>query len=230
MENQVKRLFELLGEDSPVSDVAAFELLLYPGQLVGNPPSHLISALKSINYDSKSPFFELARQWESSPLSEALLETFLNEDDEQSKEHIAWLIKHLVGSKQWQTVASIASSKQESSRARRFLLEALDRLAFARQISWDDLKNVIGILKNDSASEVRDGIVGILMSLEDSNDKLFVLIDMLSDSNDLVVASAANGISQMKDIKLDSSYLDMLLKHPSLIVREIAKQIQKANL
>lgn len=225
MGNRIEELFELLGEGSPIMEVAASELLLHPEWLVGKPPSQLILALKSISYDSRSPVFQLARQWESLAISKSLLEIFLDENDAESKEHSAWLIKHIVDSAQLEVIARIALSEEESVPVRRLFLEALDRLVFVRQIGWDETKDIIDALKNAPDPGIREGIVGILMSLKDNTEKLAILIDMLSDSSDFVAASASNAISQMENVHLDKNFLDNFLNHPSLLVRERVKKI-----
>ncbi|HEX8185881.1 MAG TPA: HEAT repeat domain-containing protein [Blastocatellia bacterium] len=225
MKDQVEALFKLLGEESSRSEEAAMELLLHPDWLVGKPPSQLMLALNSTGYDSQSPVFRLARQWESSSMSESLLESFFDEKDPQSREHRAWLIKHIVGPTQLEAVKRIALSEEESAQVTRLLIEALDRLVFARMIGWDETKEIVNALKDAPDPVIREGIVGLLMSLEDNGEKLALLISMLSDSSDFVVAGAANAISQMKGVNLDKGLVDNLLSHPSSLVRESAKKI-----
>lgn len=224
MSSRVNELFEMLGKNPPESEVAASELLLHPEWLVGEPPPQLSKALEAIAYDSQSPIFQLAREWESVAMSEALLKSFSDGSNEQSKEHNAWLVKHIIGPSQLEAVVRIALS-EEAAGVRRFFIEALDRLTFARQIDWNQTKDIINKLKNDPDSGIREGIVGILMSLKDRKEKLSILTDMLSDSNDFVVASAANAISQMEGKNLDRGLLNDLLCHPSLLVREMARNI-----
>jgi len=204
--------------------------LLHPEWLVGPPPAQLMAALRSIGPDLQSEVFRLGRQWPSQELSAELLKDLSSRTDANEKEHTAWLIKHLIGPAQWSKVAQIALSESESTRVRRSLVEALDRLAFAGHLGWNDLRDVIGALRRSPDPVVREGVVGILMSLEDNSEKLTLLTEMLEDDGDFVVAGALQALAQMKDVTVDESVLERLRNHASLLVRDRAEKVELRSL
>jgi 3-methyladenine DNA glycosylase AlkC len=218
-------LFAMLGAGRPDSEIAASELLLHPNWLVGPTPSQLLVSLKGLDYDSKSAVFRLAREWESSCISEALVEHFHNESDEQTSEHIAWLIKHVAGRTQLKAIVNIVLSANESSCVRRLCIEALDRLCFARLIGWHDTQEIIHALKNDADVNIREGIAGLVGALPDNTEKFSILMEMLSDSSDFVAGSAANAISQMNKVHVDRLSVERFSNHQSLLIRDRVRDI-----
>jgi hypothetical protein len=223
-------LFAMLGEGPPQSEEAAEMLLRHPEWLVGTPPVQVMEALRSIGPDLQSAVFRLGRQWPSQELSAELLKDFSSRNEANEKEHTAWLIKHLIGPAQWSRVAQIALSHSESTPVRRSFVEALDRLAFAGHLGWNELRDVIGALRRSPDSAVREGVVGVLMSLEDSSEKLTLLTEMLDDDGDFVVAGALQALAQMKNVTVDESVLERLRNHPSLLVRDRAEKVELRSL
>src|SRR5207253_2684506 len=156
------------------------------------------------------------RSWERDPLCQALIAALRSEPDPRQREHTAWLLKHLASATQAKAIADIAKSDDESVQTRRWLLEALDRLAAGRAIAWKDVADVVTSVGRHSDATLRDGAVGVLVSLERSDEKRKALLDILrADDDEVVIASAVNALASVLPIELDPAVVERLLGHPS---------------
>jgi hypothetical protein len=210
---------------------AAQELKLHPEWLRSVPPMTLIAALQSVDYDSDRPVFDLARQWEREPLCHALIASLRAEPEARLREHGAWLLKHLAAPSSWKAIADLARSDDEGIQLRRWLLEALDRLAAGRAIGWRELGDVITTVAKHPDASLRDGVVGILVSLDRSDEKRRLLVEILrSDDDEVVLASAVNALASALPMELDPGLVERLLGHPSpRVQRSVRDLIERAK-
>jgi len=210
---------------------AASELREFPEWLFGAPGATLVSSLATLDYDAEGPLFDLARAWEREPLCRALVVSLRTESDARVREHTAWLLKHLAAPAHWKTLAEIATNDDEPTQLRRWLLEALDRLAAGRHVGWKELGDTITRLAHHADATLRDGVVGILVSLDKSDDKRRLLLDILrEDDDEVVIASAVHGLSSVLPIELDPSVVERLLGHPSpRVQRSVRDLIERAR-
>jgi hypothetical protein len=230
--DQEKRdaLFTRLGNPSHAAE-AARELRSHPEWLVGVPPPALLSALALVDYDAEGPVFDLGRAWERETVCMALVAHLRAEPDVKNREHVAWLLKHLAAPGSWKAIAELARSDDEVVPVRRWLLEALDRLAAGRAIGWREIGDVVNALASHPDAILRDGVIGILMALERSEEKRRVLLDILRrDDDEAVLASAVHALASVLPIELDPVVIERLLGHPSARVqRSVRDLVERAK-
>lgn len=197
MTNRHDALRRLLDSNPGAADQAANELLERPDWATGPPPDELVRALlrAGMSHDAESAVFELGRRWERAPLSRSLMTALQREQDPAARTCAAWLLKNLASQAVWSDMAVMALSEGERMQTRRWLLEGLDRLAFVGDVGWDELRDLVHALRQDKEPRIRDGVVGILMSLNDGGEKASILLDMLGDSDSGVLDSALNALS-----------------------------------
>ena len=208
---------ELLAKlvDPDHAEAAAAELRTHPEWLRSVPPPALVAALSSIDYDAEGSIFDLARAWDREPLCHSLIAALRSESDMRGREHSAWLLKHLAAPSSWKAIADLARSDDEPVQLRRWLLEALDRLAAGRAIGWRELGDVVTEVARHPDASLRDGVVGILVSLDRSDEKRLLLLDILrADDDEVVLASAVNALANVLPMELDPGLVERLLSHP----------------
>jgi hypothetical protein len=224
---------ELLAKlvDPDQVDEAAAELRQHPEWLRSMPPPTLVAALASVDYDADNSVFELARAWDREPLCHALIASLRSESEPRLREHSAWLLKHLAAPSSWKAIADLARSDEEPVQLRRWLLEALDRLAAGRAIGWRELGDVVSMVARHSDASLRDGVVGILVSLDRSDEKRRLLLEILrADDDEIVLASAVNALASVLPMELDPGLVDRLLSHPSpRVQRSVRDLIERAK-
>lgn len=220
-----EELFSRLVDPAHVNE-AAVELKQHGDWLQGRPPPTFVAALANIDYDAEGAVFELARAWEREPLSLALVAALRSEPDARQREHTAWLLKHLASGAQVKAIGEVAKSDDDSTQTRRWLLEALDRLAAGRSIEWKDVGDVVAALARHPDSTLRDGVVGLLVSLDRSDEKRRALLDILRDDDDeVVLASAVNALANVLPVELDPAVVERLLGHPSARVQKSVREL-----
>jgi hypothetical protein len=224
---------ELLAKlvDPDHAEAAAAELRTHPEWLRSVPPPALVAALANVDYDAEGAIFDLARAWDREPLCHALIAALRSETDMRVREHSAWLLKHLAAPSSWKAIADLARSDDEPVQMRRWLLEALDRLAAGRAIGWRELGDVITAVARHPDASLRDGVVGILVSLDRSDEKRRLLLDILrADDDEIVLASAVNALASVLPMELDPGLVDRLLGHPSpRVQRSVRDLIERAR-
>ena len=205
---------------------AAYELKLHADWLRSVPPPTFTAALQAVDYNVDRPVFELARQWDRDPLCHALITALRAEPDTRLREHAAWLLKHLASPSSWKAIADLARSEDEAVQLRRWLLEALDRLAAGRAIGWRELGDVVTAVAKHPDPSLRDGVVGILVSLDRSEEKRRLLLEILrSDDDEVVLASAVNALAGALPMELDPGLVERLLGHPSARVQRSVRDL-----
>jgi hypothetical protein len=114
---------------------------------------------------------------------------------------------------------------------RRWLLEALDRLAAGRSVGWDELGPTVTAVARHPDASLRDGVVGILASLDRSDAKRDLLLDILrADDDEIVIANAVHALASVLPIELDPAVVGRLLGHPSARVqRSVRELIERAR-
>lgn len=224
---------ELLAKlvDPDHAEAAAAELRSHPEWLRSVPPPALVAALASVDYDVEGGVFDLARAWDREPLCHALIASMSAENDARAREHSAWLLKHFAAPSSWKAIADLARSDAEPMQLRRWLLEALDRLAAGRAIGWRELGDVVTSVSRHPDASLRDGVVGILVSLDRSDEKRRLLLDILRDDDDeVVLASAVNALASVLPMELDPGLVERLLGHPSpRVQRSVRDLIERAR-
>lgn len=213
---------------------AAVALRQRPEWLRSVPPPTLVAALSSVDYDAEGAVFELARAWDREPLCHALIASLRSESDVRLREHSAWLLKHLAAPSSWKAIADLAKSEDEPAQLRRWLLEALDRLAAGRAIGWRELGDLVTTLAHDPDASLRDGVVGILVSLDRSEEKRRLLLEILRDDTDeVVLASAVNALASVLPMDLDQELMNRLLGHSSprvqRSVRDLVERVKQTK-
>jgi len=204
-----------------------------PAWLKGPPPRPFLEALAHADYDAQRPVMEVARVWDREPLCRAILDGLKSEADSRHREHAAWLLKHLAAPNAWKDIADLARSDSETTGVRRWLLEALDRLAAARNIGWTELGDLVRVLARHTDATLRDGTIGILRSLEPSEDKKKVLMDVVEHDDDEVVLTdaleALGALAPFGDVDLDDETIARLLGHASDRVQRAAKELMAST-
>ncbi|HEY8079844.1 MAG TPA: hypothetical protein VIF62_37190 [Labilithrix sp.] len=230
--DQAKRdlLVSKLGDPDAAHDAA--ELLReHPEWMRSLPPPELVTTLSSVDYDVELPVFDVARSWERDPLCHALVTQLKSEKEPRLREHGAWLLKHLAAASSWKPIADLARSDDESGQTRRWLIEALERLAASRAIGWRELGELVGSLYLHPDATIRDGIVGILGALERSDEKRRLLLEILhKDDDESVLASAVQALASVLPVDLDPVVVERLLSHPSTRVqRSVRDLVERAK-
>jgi predicted nucleic acid-binding Zn-ribbon protein len=224
---------ELLAKlvDPDHAEAAAAELRSHPEWLRSVPPPALVAALASVDYDVEGAVFDLARAWDREPLCHSLIASMRAENDARAREHSAWLLKYLAAPSSWKAIADLARSDAEPVQLRRWLLEALDRLAAGRAIGWRELGDVVTAVSRHPSASLRDGVVGILVSLDRSDEKRRLLLDILRDDDDeVVLASAVNALGSVLPMELDPGLVERLLGHSSpRVQRSVRDLIERAR-
>lgn len=219
---------ELIAKLSEPSDArnAADALKSAPEWLRGTPTTDLLETLSHADYDAERPVVEVARAWEREPLCRAVLDALRGERDPRAREHHAWLVKNLAAPAMWKEIATLAASDAEATGVRRWLLEALDRLVAGRLIGWNEVGDLVTVMAKHSDATLRDGSIGILMSLEASDAKRDILLEVLHHEDDeVVLASAIDALAASSPVDLDDAAIARLLEHPSDRVQRAAKQL-----
>jgi hypothetical protein len=212
--------------DPDYAEEAAIALRHHPEWLRSVPPPTLVAALSTVDYDAEGAIFELARAWDREPLCHALIASLRSEADPRVREHSAWLLKHLAAPSSWKAIADLAKSEEEPSQLRRWLLEALDRLAAGRAIGWRELGDVVTTVAKNPDPSLRDGVVGILVSLDRSEEKRRLLLEILrADDDEVVLASAVNALASVLPMDLDQELMNRLLGHPSPRVQRSVRDL-----
>jgi hypothetical protein len=218
-------LFAMLGDPMRARE-AVDAIRANEGWTKGTPPSAVLAALAHVDYDAEGPVFELARAWDRHSMCTALIETLEAERDPKLREHDAWLLKHLALPSAWEPIAALAQDEKESVGVRRWLIEGLDRLVAARAIGWHEVGELVTKLARHADATIRDGTIGILMSLEKSDDKRRVLLDILRhDDDEVVIASAVHALAGSLPVEIDQAIVDRLLAHPSERVQSSIKDL-----
>ena len=213
--------------DPDHSEEAVEELRHHPEWLRSVPPPTFVAALASVDYNADASVFELARTWDREPLCHSLIASLRSESDARLREHSAWLLKHFAAPSSWKAIADLARSDEEPAQLRRWLLEALDRLAAGRAIGWRELGELVTAMARHPDATLRDGVVGILVSLDRSDEKRRLLLDILrNDDDEGVLASAVNALASVLPMDdLDPVVAERLLGHPSARVQRSIKDL-----
>jgi hypothetical protein len=223
-------LFEHLAE-SDTAHAAATVLREHPEWLRGRPPVILLEALTSLDYDVEAPVFEVARTWEREPICRAMVALLRDEPDAKLREHLAWLLKHLGSPSAVPAMLDLMTSESEAPAVRRWLLEAVERLAATRAIGWSEIGDALSQLVRSADASLRDGVVGVLSVLERSEEKKRLLVDLLRiDDDEVVLSSAVQALAGALPVELDTSVTERLLGHPSpRVQRSVADFIERSK-
>ena len=196
----------------------------HPEWMRGEPPAALTRALRALTYDAERPLLDLARDWERGPLVEALWRELEGAETPAGRAHVAWLIKALPGKEVWERAARAGTNPEEALPVRVFLLDALDRLAFANAIGWHDLKTVIELCRTDSQPVIRERVPGMLMSLPVSHEGTEVLLSMLEDEQTSVMTAALQALESL-GVRTADPRLARITAPPNESIRGRAKRI-----
>jgi hypothetical protein len=220
-------LLHSIGIGGEASERAAIALKSRPEWITGEPPRELLEWILEPGCDPDSQVFGLAREWERSPVCCALLAELDAANDPARKTHIAWLLKHLPDPREWERYAALARSRKEPPQVRRFLIEGLEHMVFARFLDWEELGPLVEELRSDREATVREGIAGLIGSLSHSARKTAMLVDMLSDGDDAVTSVATSALTRLALRRDDAlrSRAEHLLHHRSLSVRILAERL-----
>lgn len=223
-------LLEQLANPDTAREAAAI-LRERPDWLTGRPPIELLAALTTLDYDVEAPIFELARAWEREAMCRAVVGALRDEPDAKLREHGAWLLKHLGSPTALPSLVDLVTSEDEPSAVRRWLLEAIERLAANKQVGWRDVGDLVNRLVRSDDPTLRDGVIGIVAALDRSDEKRRVLLEVLrTDDDEMVLASAVHALGSALPIELDPAVSERLLGHPSpRVQRSVVDFIERSK-
>jgi hypothetical protein len=219
--------FRALAAGGDATIRAAVEIRSHDDWMGGDPPRELLAAATLPECDPESPVVALIREWEREPMGRALVAAYEGERDPRTKERTAWLIKQAPEPTLWPELRALAASESGPVLARRYIIEALDRLAFGRVIGEPELAPLIEHLQHHREPSLREATAGLLMSLPDSPSKTDALIRLLSDSDGgvICVAAAALRHTTVGRERILRRRIDELLWHPNAAVRGYAQDL-----
>jgi predicted nucleic acid-binding Zn-ribbon protein len=217
--------------DPETARAAAVALRERPEWLAGRPPIELLTALTVLDYDVESPLFDLARAWDRDTIARALVAGLRDEPDMKLREHAAWLLKHLGAVSALPSIIDLVKSDEEPASVRRWLLEAIERLVASRAVGWDELGELVMHLARHPDPALRDGVIGVVASLDRSEEKRRLLLDLLrTDDDEIVLSSAVHALTSALPIELDPVVTERLLGHPSARVqRSVVDFIERSK-
>jgi hypothetical protein len=218
------QLLTLVVSGAPEAAAAARELIARPEWTSGAVPPTLLAALVELHPVTDHPVLDVARAWEPGPRAAALWQAFVGARDAALRERLAALLGALAGRSIWRELATAALDPGEESAVRRHLLESLDRLAFGRWLGWPELEELVRSLAQDADAGVRDGVVGILMSLPRRPVGDALLRALIDDADDWVAASALHAVDQL-GVDVDEQQLIAAASRASPLVHNRAREI-----
>ena len=224
------RRLQQLRARRPSLDVAAQRLAERPEWLRGPPPAELIDALMEQPPPGAEPLLALARRYERAPLSAALLERLRGARDPGTRAQAAWLLKGVLAEEHRADAIELAGAENESPQVRRWLVEALDRLAFAAAAGGDELGELVERLARHEHPALREGAVGLLTSLPRTDRSTALLVRLLGDRDPLVAAGAARALGGPPGSRVVEEHTRAaLLDHSSAEVRQAAREVLGAD-
>lgn len=169
----------------------------------------LLRALEAVDRVGSGELLAVARTHDRVPLGEALWRSFVDAPDESAREHRAWLLKQLASPTSWAEIARAATGPSLPAQTRRYLVEALDRLAFARDVGWGELGATARALLSEPDAGLREAAVGVVVSLPLASETTALLERACRDEDAQVVLAALNGLEQKRlDVSVIAAALE----------------------
>jgi hypothetical protein len=214
-------LAALEADDAAEAADAAHALIEHPEWRTGRAPDALIERLVDPRLSLENAFLDLARLWPRQELSPALVAAFGAAQDPERRERAALRAKDLAGEEEVPQLLAAAQRSDEPPAVRRWLLEAVDRLAYGRDPAWQGVGAALEQLAGDPAPLVRDGAVAIAGSLEDSPAQRAFLMRMLDDHDTYVLTSSLTALGErgVRRSELASPVSERLESHADPRVR-----------
>ncbi len=231
MSKSIYHLVHKLGAaDESVAAQAAEALLSSPDSLSGDPPVELVMAITRPVGLPSAPILNLARAWSRPEMSRATLRALRQATAPRERERLAWLLKTVLAAEHYPEAIERALEPAESPDVRRWLVEAIERLAFARLVGWDELADVVTMLTISSSPTLRAALPSLLMALPWRSTNTRLLEPLLRDSDPGVVSAAAHTLAGHPEAvrELDPKLLDLLQRHRNPRIRYGATELAAA--
>jgi HEAT repeat protein len=208
--------------DPDLAESAAASIMTHASWLEGQPPAEALEAFGDPRHAQDSAVVKLAWDWDPEALAPALLQALTEQGDLARRQRLAWIVKLTVPAGMLSTLMALASNADEDRVVRRFLLDGICRLAFGGSVDWPSIAALVENLSLDPDSLIREAAAALAGIGEGHEpERIAVLVNMLSDANVDVVATAARALERYPgpDTYLPAQLRDRLLAHPSPSVR-----------
>jgi hypothetical protein len=214
-------------DDPELSARGARTLIQHPEWWNGPAPTALIERLVDPGLPPENPFLDLARLWPRRELSPHLLAAFTSADDPAQRERAAWRLKDLAGADEVPQLLTSALRTHDSPTVRRYLLEAVERLAYGQAPAWHGIGGALEGLADDPEFLVRDAAVAIASALEDSPEQRTFLLRRLDDADPIVLLSTLLALHErgMRRGDLGASVVQRLETHADPRVSAAFRQL-----
>lgn len=221
-------LRRLEGADTRAAAAAA--LLRSDAPLTGEPPAALLSAVAEGEAHRNPALVDLARAWSRPEMSRAALAAFKDATSAGERAELSWLLKTVLAVQQSDEAIARVCDEAEDVQVRRWLVEALQRLAVEGELGWAELAGVVGTLAEDHTVALREGLASLLTALPWRPENVRLLAPLLLDSDPIVVAAAGHTLAGYPAAvrELDARILEKLRGHASLLVRHVAAELDEA--
>lgn len=166
--------------------------------MTGEPPTVLLDQLLAGGIDPTSPYYVIAREWERRPMGEGLWHGFQRATRRSTRQTAAWLIKCFPAASTAAAILERASQQDEDVQVRGLLIQAIDLLAFGREVSWGDTKPAFERLLADTEPVIRERAAGALGSFPVSDEIVHLLEARAADPSDDVAKTARYVLSQLR--------------------------------
>lgn len=232
MNEEITTFVEILTAETSRSRIAAAaESLLHSGaSLDGPPPRQLIAALIENGPAIDEPLLNLARAWSPLEMSRTMLDQLSALQAPHQREQVAWLLKTVLALEHSGEAIDLVLNVHEQPEVRSWLVEGLERMAFAGSLGWDQLEPVISCLAAERDPVLRVRLASLLTALPWRGENVRLLDPLLLDDNHEVVSAAAHTLARRPDAirSLAPQVLSHLRSHLNLAIRQSAALLDKS--
>lgn len=207
------------------AEAAAAQLAENPQWLKLKPPKQVVVALADDQHPHDSEIIQLAMAWNPATLGPALLDALVQETATEKRRRLAWVIKQNPDPSSIAQLLALARSTNQDRIVRRYLLEAVTRLAFAGDVDWFDLVSTVRELRSDVDAGVREAAAALIGAGDDDHNakRRTELIAFLNDEEPAVIATAATALQRfdVRERDLPKAMVQRLRNHTRPDIRLI---------
>jgi hypothetical protein len=196
--------------------------------LVGSPPRQFITALVNGGTSLDESFLQLACAWSRPDMSRAMLDALASVPTVREREQAAWLLKRVLAVEHSAEAIDRVLDTEEDAQVRRWLVEALERLALGADFGWDQLGPVVTLLAGERQPVLRSGLALLLSTLPWRPGNTPLLEELLLHDDHEVVSAGAYTLARHPDavLTLQPTTLDHLRAHPNPMMRHCATLLE----
>lgn len=208
--------------DPASAETAAALLAANPSWRCGRPPPAALVAFGDPQYPLDGAVVGLACAWEAESLVPLLLQAIADDNDLQRRRRLAWIAKQIATARTAAKLLAMACVSAEDRVVRRYLLEALSRLAFAGEVGWPAIAASVRVLVCDPDALIREAAVALAGIGDDAAaERRDLLLASLADTDAAVLATAATALRRhgVRASDVPAALLGKLLDHPQPLVR-----------